>query len=314
MSSKYFPYSEHICHHVFNKGGCNFCSFHLMKNCVSATPVPIKQMIQHFDAFISDQKNYQDILKNGRLSVEPQGSWFLEVPKGLRHHIYRFVEFHGLELHSQCRATLTNKKKVQTALSISMKAKYGPDFDRDLLEKNVQATLESFKTELKPYMLISTGLEVANNDDLKLINKGCQLSDFVSFSRFIRSGGAKLGANVLMAPPLVLDSVRKALKTAQYAFDVLKASEIMVVSCIPRIGSLGHALWRQGKWNPISATESAEIYWMIKDWYPEKTVKLDTMRVYCFHGKHGLKIKTEKQKISARKKVRKIAQEVFTSS
>jgi len=311
MGSKYFPYSEHICHHVFNKGGCNFCGFHMMKNCVSSTPITVEQMIQHFDEFVNDEKNYQDILQRGRLSVETEGSWFLEVPRGLRQHIYRFLEsrFHGLELHTQCRATLINEEKTRTALAIAMKAKNGPDFDKKLLERTVQETLQALNTELKPYMFISSGLEVADDSDLELINKGCQLNDYLLFSQFIRSHGAKFVANVLIAPPLVQDPVRKALKTAQYAFEVLEAAEITILSCIPRLRSRG-----QGKWIPISATESAEIFRIIKDRYLQKEVRLDTMRVYCFHGKYGPKIKTEEQKIAAREKVRKIAKEVFKSS
>lgn len=286
MSYRYYPYSEHICYHKVRNGGCIFCGFHMMKDCVSPTPVPIKQQIKHFDDFTNNKKNYQDILKKGRLVVAPEGSWFIEVPEALRQHIYHFVESHNLEFLSECRADVINKKEARNTLDV----------------------------ELKPYMFICTGLEVANNSDLKLINKGCQLDDYISFSQFIRSRGAKLGTNILIAPPLVQNPIRKALYTARFAFENLQASEIIFFSCIPRLGSFGHSLWRQGKWNPISASESSEIFQIIKARYPEKKVRLDTMRVHWFHGKYsGPKIKTNAQKIAAQKKVRKIAQEVFNS-
>lgn len=286
MSYRYYPYSEHICHHVYNKGGCTFCGFHLMKNCVSPTPVPIKQQIKHFDEFVSNEKNYQDILKQDRILVESNGSWFVEIPEALRRHIYSFIESQNLELHTQCRADLIKKEE----------------------------TRDTIDAELKPYMLIFTGLEVADNSDLKLINKGCELDDYVAFSKFVRSRNAKIGANVLIAPPLVQDPIRKALKTAQFAFEILKASEVAFCCCIPRLGTKGHSFWRQGRWNPISATESSEIYWIIKNRYPEKRVSLYMARVHNFHGKYsGQKIKTDAQKAIARKKVRKIAQEVFGS-
>lgn len=314
MSHKYYPYSEHICHHVYNKGGCTFCGFHLMKNCVSPVPVPIKQQIQHFDEFVNNKKNHQDILKQGNILVESNGSWFVEVPKPVRQHIHSFVESHNLELHTQCRATLINEEKTRAALGIMMKAKYGPDFDRDLLEKSVQETLEAINTELKPYMLIFTGLEVADNSDLKLTNKACQLDDYILFSEFVRLRGAKVGANVLIAPPLVKDPIRKALKTVQFAFEVLRVSEVALCSCIPRLGSRGHGLWRQGKWNPISVTESSEILRVTRAKYPEKRTSFWPERVHFYHGKYsGPKIETDAQKAAARKRVREIAQEVFAS-
>lgn len=299
MSSKYFPYSERICYHRLLHGGCTFCGFHMMKNCVSPTPVPVGEMLQHFDEFIKDEKNYQEILRGGRLSVETQGSWFLEVPKGLREHIYRFVESHGLELHSQCRATFYSQKRMCA---------------EGLSEKIAQKAFEATNIELKPYMLISTGLEVADNSDLKLINKGCQLDDYVAFSQFIRSHGAKFAANVLIAPPLVQDPIMKALKTVRYAFEVLGAQEIVIISCIPRLGTPGHILWRQGKWNPISATESSEIFRIAKEKYPKKRIRFDTMRVHGLHGRYtGPQIRTEEQKAAARKNVREIAKKVFSA-
>lgn len=315
MSYRYYPYSYNICHHVYNNGGCSFCGFHLMKSCVSPVPLSAEQMIRHFNKFVNDRKNYGDILKAGKILVETNGSWFVEIPRRLRQHIYRFVESNGLELHTQCRATVVNAKKLGSELEIMIRARHHgafDDYDANLLETRVEEILEALHTELKPYMQIFTGLEVADDADLALVNKGCELKDYVAFAEFLHSYGAQVGANVLIAPPLILDPIRKALRTAKFAFEVMEAKEVAFCCCIPRMGSVGHALWRQGKWNPASTTECSEIFRQTKARYPEKIVSVYFARIHDFHGKYtGPKIRTKSQKAEVRERVRQIAGEIL---
>ncbi|MEW6616949.1 MAG: hypothetical protein AB1333_00835 [Patescibacteria group bacterium] len=312
MSFKYYPYSEHICHHVYNKGGCTFCAFHTMKNCVSPIPVSISEQISHFDEFVNKKENREDIFKKKKILVETNGSWFVEVPKEVRDHIYRFVELHNLELHTQCRATLMNKTKTQKALEIMFRAQHKSDY-KELAKMRAEEIFFAMDTEFKPYIVMFTGLEVANNDDLKIIHKECTLNDFIRFSKFVRSHGARVGANVLIGPPLVEDPVRKALETAQFALDTLEVYEVAFCACIPRLGAKSHNLWLKGIWNPVSPTECSEILRTTRKKYPERVVSLYSPRIHFFHGKYAKpNIKTEGQKIRARRAVRKIAREVFS--
>lgn len=312
-SFSYFPYQHRICHHVYNNGGCTFCGFHLMKKCVSSQPVSDEQMVAHFDAFVNDKKNLDNILKAGKILVESNGSWFVEITKAVREHIYEFVENNKIELHTQCRATIIDIKKTQEALSIMFWRRGADPVLTKLAAREIaKVVYEAIDKELKPYMLIFTGLEVANDEDLKIVNKSCELKDFVAFSEFVRKRGAMVGANVLIGPPLVKDPVRKALETAKFGIEVMGAREAAFGCCIPRLGTVGHRLWRSGEWNPVSTTECSEIYWQTKEKYPNNDVSIYLARIHCFHGKYAKpKIQTERQKALARANVRKIAKEVF---
>jgi uncharacterized Fe-S cluster-containing MiaB family protein len=312
-SFSYFPYQHRICHHIYNNGGCTFCGFHLMKKCVSPAPVSDEKMIAHFDAFVDDKKNLDNLLKAGKILVESNGSWFIEIPRPVRYHIYEFVEKNKIELHTQCRATIIDNKKTREALSIMFWRKNVPSAIARLAGYEMaNMAYEAIDKELKPYMLIFTGLEVANDKDLKIVNKGCELKDFIAFSEFVRKRGAMVGANVLIGPPLVKDPVRKALETAKFGIEVMGAREASFGCCIPRLGTVGHRLWRSGEWNPVSTTECSEIYQQTKKKYPNNDVSIYLARIHCFHGKYAKpKIQTERQKVLARANVRKIAVEVF---
>jgi uncharacterized Fe-S cluster-containing MiaB family protein len=313
-SFSYFPYQYRICHHVYNHGGCTFCGFHLMKRCVSPVPVSDQQMIRHFDAFVNDKKNLDNILKVGKILVETNGSWFVQIPKAVREHIYKFVEKNKIELHTQCRPTVINEDKILRELKIMTDIRWTTDGQKSIVEL-VNMGREIFKaidTELKPYMLIFTGLEVANNKDLQIIRKGCDLEDFIAFSEFVRKRGAMVGANVLIGPPLVEYPVRKALQTAKFGIETMGAREVSFGCCIPRLGTIGHRLWRSGEWNPVSTTECSEIYRQTKNKYPDSDLSIYLARIHCFHGKYAEpRIRTEEQKTLARANVKKIAKEVF---
>lgn len=312
----YFPYQHRICHHVYNNSGCTFCGFHTLKRCVSPTPVSDQKMIQHFNAFVNDKKHMDSLLRYGKILVETNGSWFIEIPKVVREHIYKFVEVNKIELHTQCRATVINQEKIQRAFEIMTWTKGDRTSSESVEKEMAQMAYQAIDTELRPYMLIFTGLEVADDNDLKLLNKGCTLEDFVSFSEFVRKHKAMVGANVLIKPPLIQNPIHKALMTARYGFEVLRATEVSFCCCIPFRGTLAHRLWREAKWNPPSLAECSEILKQTRDKYFSENLRRDVSfynpRVQCHHGKYtGRKVTTERQKVLVRANVKRIAEEVF---
>jgi len=313
----YFPYQHRICHHVYNNGGCTFCGFHTLKRCVSPTPVSDQEMIHHFNVFVNDKKHMDSLLKYGKILVETNGSWFTEMPRAVREHIYKFVENNKIELHTQCRATVINLQKTQEAMGIMLwRRGMHNSLSEPVAKEMAQMAYEAIDTELKTYMLIFTGLEVADDNDLKLLNKGCTLEDFVLFSEFVRKRGAMVGANVLIKPPLIENHIHKALMSAKYGFEVLRSTEVSFCCCIPFKGTVGHRLWREAKWDPPSLAECSEILKQTRDKYlsenPRRDVSFYNPRVQCHHGKYtGRKVKTERQKALVRANVRRIAAEVF---
>lgn len=315
MSYEYYPVSQVICHHVYNKGGCTFCGFKSSKKCVSKNPVSVKEMISHFDNFT--KANMNDIKNADRLIIAPNGSWFSEIPKELREHIYGFVKEHNLSLLKyECRATLFNKEKARKEFEIMYKTNYkNPEIAKRLTEETLEDVIKSLD-EIDSKHMVSFGLEVADDKDLQTINKGCCLEDYIHASNRVRKKNAKICCNILISPPGIKNPVYKALKTAKFGVDTLKAEELLVMPCIPMKETVAYREWVEGRWNPVSATTSSEVFRSIKNNYPSVKVRYLDLRVFNFHGRHG-KFKrkpgkwSEEEKQEERLKVRKIAKQVF---
>jgi radical SAM enzyme (TIGR01210 family) len=298
MTHKYYPLSDSICHHFYNAGGCLFCGYNIQQKTVSKEPVSLEGMISHFDKYA--EENLSDIEKQGRLVVVPNGSWFTEVPKELRKHIYEFVDANMIPLLKyECRASLFTPEKAKAELG-----------------EEGYAELRAGLREIKPNHIVSLGLEVADDKDLETLNKGCSLEDYLKASKYIHGKGAKLCCNILLSPPYVEDPIRKAFKTAKYAAEVLKTDEFLIMPCIPMKGAYSYKDWKEGKWNPISATAASEIYRRIVQEYPLIRGKYNSMRIFNFHGRYGefkrLDRKwSEEEKRAEREKVKKLADEIF---
>ena len=132
-------------------------------------------MINHFDAFAKE--NLNDIKKAERLIIAPNGSWFPQVPKELREHIYDFIETNNIPvLKYECRSTLFKPEKARKELEIMYKAKHEDKFEA-LTDKALEDIVEGLK-EIKPNHIVSFGLEVADDNDLEILNKGCCLEDY----------------------------------------------------------------------------------------------------------------------------------------
>lgn len=315
MGYEYYPVSEVICHHVYNKGGCIFCGFKSSKKCVSKNSLSVEEMVEHFDNFTKN--NIEDIKKADRLIIAPNGSWFSEVPKELRKHIYEFVDKHNISfLKYECRATLFNREKAREEFEIMYKIKHkDPKIVKRFTEETLDDVIKSLD-EINPNHMVSFGLEVADNKDLEILNKGCCLEDYIHASNQVREKGAKVCCNILVAPPKVKNPVYKAFKTAKFGVDTLKAEELLIMPCIPMKGTIAYEEWIEGRWNPVSATVASEVFRTIRAQYPLVKARYLDLRVFNFHGRHG-KFKrepgkwSEEEKQKERSKVKKIAKRVF---
>lgn len=312
---EYYPISDAICHHVYNKGGCTFCGFKSSKRCVSKKPVSVEETIAHFDNFAKNNMEY--LKKADRLIIAPNGSWFSEVPKELREHIYKFVEENSISLLKyECRATLFDREKARKEFEIVYKIKYKePKTVKRFTEETLDDVIKSLD-EINSNHMVSFGLEVADNKDLRLLNKGCCLDDYIRASNYVHDKGAKVCCNILIAPPRIENPIYKALKTVKFGVEELKAEEFLVMPCIPMRGTVAYQEWIKGRWNPVSATSASEVFRIIKTNYPSVKIRYLDLRVFNFHGRHG-KFKrkpgkwSEEEKQKERSKVRRIAKQVF---
>ncbi len=298
MTNEYHPLTNSICHHFYDAGGCLFCGLSFQEKTVSKESMTIEDMISHFDNFA--EENLADIEKHGRLVVAPNGSWFTEIPKQLRKRIYRFMDSNLIpSLKYESRASLFNPEKAREEVG----------------EENYKKLAAALR-EIRPSHVVSLGLEVADDKDLESLNKGCTLEDYVIASNHIRSRGAKLCCNILIAPPYIEEPVKKAFETARYAAETLKADELYITPCIPMKGSYFYNDWKEGKWDPISATAASEIYRRIVQEYPLIKAKYKSMRVFSFNGRYGpfkreSRKWSEEEKLAERSRVRKIADSVL---
>ncbi len=315
MTNIYYPHSQTVCHHTYNRGGCYFCGFRLQKRSLSKEPVTDKEQIKHFNRFVTDKKNREDIEKKGRLVIAPNGSWFVQVPFKLREQVYEFIEKKGVPLlQYETRATLFNDVKAAKEFEIMYSGLIRTEAVPEMANKSLMYLVES-RQEIDKNHVVAFGLEVANNRDLRKLNKGCELDDYIHAANHIHGRGARACANILLKPPRILRAERKALQTAKYAAEVLKVEEILIQPCIPMLGTPAIEDWREGKWNPISPSAASQIYREIKEKYPNIIYQYIDLGTRNFSGRKG-KFKrdhlwTDEEKNKERERVKRIARRVF---
>ncbi|MBI3308268.1 MAG: hypothetical protein HYZ79_02720 [Candidatus Melainabacteria bacterium] len=281
---------------------------------------PEKELKKQFDDFTSVEKNQRDMEKHRRVAIAPNGSVVPEVPKSLREYIMGFCTERGLRFESELIATLTDKERTREIYEKAFKRKF-----RDLGEEDRQRQVEEILNEIEQALneefpghnvLLNTGLEVANEDDLKMLHKyTSDLDDFIAYASYLRERNISVGANVLVGAPRVEEPIRKALETVKFAFEKMQADKILMITWNPVKHTAAKGLYDQGLVDVMSATESAEIYLQAKAAYPNKEIEPNRMRSHVLHGKHPnfreSRINTDERKQRARENVRRIAKEVF---
>lgn len=315
MSSIFYPVLPFSCPHT-----CHFCGIPFMERILTKEMPKNKALKKQFDDFVSIDKNKKDIERHKRVAVAPNGSIVPEVPKPLREHIMAFCNERGLKFESEFIATLIDKERTKEIYEKAFKRKFRTLGDDDV-QRQVLEILEEIEQALNEEfpghnVLLNTGLEVANEDDLKMLHKyTSDLDDFIAYAEYLRKRNIGVGANVLVGAPRIEEPVRKALETVKFAFEKMQADKILMITWNPVKHTVSKKLYDDGKIDVISATESAEIYSQAKKAYPKKEIEFNSMRAYVLHGKHpnfrATRINTDERKEKARENVRRIAKEVF---
>lgn len=305
MRAVYEPFSETICHRFYDNSGCTFCYFNGLERCVSKVPLTVKDKINHFNKWV--KQNREKIEKEKGILIASCGSFFPQQPAQLRAHIYEFMDknYH-LDLAFEIRSTMYNPERARQ------------EFERISNKINVEEYMKEVEkgiTEIRPNHIPFFGLEVANDNDLKILNKGCTLRDYEYASNLIHNAGSRIGVNILINPPEIENPIKKALETAKYAVEILKTDEMHLFGCLPGKPSKAYDLWKEGKWNPSTATEASEVCRQIREKYPPFPSYISIVRNQWFTGRYGkYKLKNRKrtieQKQRERNKIKRIAEEM----
>lgn len=302
-------------------GACRpFCGIPFMERVLTPEMPKSEELLLQFYCFVQNPKNLSDIERRKKIAIAPNGSVVPEVPKVLRDHVLKFCVERGFRFESELIATLTDPQRAYALYDRAYQVRFRTLTAGERARK-VQETLDEIEQALNHdfpgrNVLLNTGLEVANAEDLQKLHKyTTNLGDFVAYAEYLRERTIAVGANILLGAPTIAEPIRKAFETIRFAFEKMRADNILLITWNPVRHTLGKKLYDRGEVNVLSATEAAEIYLAAKRVYPQKSIQFNNMRAYVYHGMHpnfrGSRVNTEERKQQAREKVRYVAREVF---
>lgn len=301
-------------------GSCRFCGIPFMERVLTPELPSEKELLAQFDVFVQEPKNRKDIQRHKRIAIAPNGSIVPEVPKVQRDYILQFCHGHNLQFESELISTLIDPQRAYELYDRAYKVRFRALSD-DERRRMICETLEEIDHALNQEfpennVLLNTGLEVADSDDLKNLHKyTTNLDDYVAYADYLRARNIFVGANVLVGAPMIADPVRKALYTIRFAFEKMRADKALLITWNPVKYTVGKKLYDRGEVDVLSATQSAEIYLIAKTIYPGKKIEYNPMRSHIYHGKHQNfregRINTDVRKAQARDEVRRIADQIF---
>lgn len=319
MSSIFYPILPFSCPWGAH-GSCKFCGIPFMEKVLISELPTHQDILMQFENFIKEPKNMKDIERRQRVAIAPNGSVVPEVPKIQRDQILRFCHEYGVQFESEIIATLISPEKTYRMYDKAYRVRFRNLTDNER-HKKVCETLEEIECTLNHdfkgrNVLLNTGLEVADSDDLKTLHKyTTNLNDYVLYADYLRARNIFVGANVLIGAPIIKDPVKKSLLTIRFAFNEMGADKILLIVWNPVKRTVAKNLYDCGEIDVLSATQSAEIYKIAREIYPEKKIEYNQMRSHVYHGKHQNfrpdRINTDKRKQKAREEVRRIADQIF---
>ena len=277
---------------------CMFCGYHNdIQNITSEVPSPEEMLLQTL-AFIEKKK--EAVEKNKELYIVNSGSFFShQVPRQYMHSLSEFLKEKDWGLIVDSRAD----------------SRLG-DYAGEISEL-VSAV---------PKLTIALGLEIADDDVLKRLKKGCALDQYLQASKRIRSLGAALKSYVLIAPPLIGEppykgrayadlAIEKTFSTVKFAVEEMGSERIGISPCFPYKGTeLRKDFFNEGIWVPMSPTECAEIVNQLKQVYPKAAFDYTSRQIhfpYYQRAENPINTKDPKQVLSARENVAEISKKVL---
>lgn len=197
-------------------GKCIFCGWGAKENRVKSIH-ELKRMLD--ETFLTEKFDRLKIFNSGSFLDERQ------IPRAFRSYVVRKCEAAGVkELVVESRGEYLTKEFVEDMKSDRVK------------------------------VAIGYGLEVADDEMLKKLQKGTTAADFVKAAEFLHKNGFLMRAYVLVnAPYTTRESLRKTMKTAME-----HADSICMMNWFPHGASKAFDLWIEGKWKPITEKEFNE--------------------------------------------------------
>lgn len=315
MSSIFYPVLPLSCPWGA-QGACRFCGIPFMEKVLTEQLPTNEELFLQFDNFVSDEKNWEAIQRHKRIAIAPNGSVVPEVPRVLRQYILKFCSGNGFRFESELIATLVDKEKSRLLYQKAF-SRWFRGLSKTEIKKRVDATILEIEEALNKEfpgrnVLLNTGLEVADEEDLQLLHNYTEsLNDYLKYAAYLRERDIGVGANVLVGAPMIENPVYKAFKTIRFAFEEMKADKVLLIVWVPTKYTVAKKMYDQGKIDVLSATEAAEIYQIARRTHPDKEIEYNPMRAYVYHGKHpnfrSSQINTDKRKGQVRENVRNIA-------
>mgnify|MGYP000197391119 FL=1 len=213
-------------------GKCYFCGWG--KKVVERSIEEVKRI---FDKFISSKQDIE------RLKIFSSGSFLdpKQFPEELQDYIFRRAEEYGIK-------------------EIVIESR--PEF----ITENVVSRLSQYKVKIT----VAMGLEVADNEALKILNKGMTVEQYIRAATLLKKYGLGVRTYVLVNPHSKIRSPKYVHKTIEFA---LKYSDsIVVINTYPHKNSDLWEDWINGKWRPLDKTEFEKI---IAPWKDNPKIEFD---------------------------------------
>lgn len=214
-------------------GKCYFCGWG--KKIVEKSLDEVKK---DFERQISSKKDYK------KLKIFSSGSFLddKQFPKELREYIFSRLEELG--------------------------------FEEVIIESRIEFITHEKLEELKKFrklkITIAIGLEVADDNALKILNKGLTLKKFEEKMKLLRENGFGIRLYVLANPHPELRDIEITNKTIEYALKF--ADSIVVINTYPHTESELWEDWIKGIWKPLSKDEFNKI---VEKWKNNPKIEFD---------------------------------------
>ena len=211
-------------------GKCAFCGYGRIRGFESTKENVIECLNKFFETLAEDE-----------VKVFGSGSFFDEkqIPADARRHFTQ-----------ECR-----KHKVK---KITLESR--PEYVKDEILREFDGL----------DLTVAIGLESADDELLKKLDKGYERADFEAAAEKIHTVGQKVRAYLLVNPPYTQDIAESLRKSVEYTLK--HADTIVLINLLPHSNAPLMRLWVDGEWRFLTRQEFKDI---TKPWANEPRISLD---------------------------------------
>lgn len=191
------------------------------------------------------------------------------------------------ELRERVRRELvmgTDTVKIFASGSFLDDQQFPPEFRRWVTDQCQQAGVKELIVESRPEFItaerladftgfkltVAIGLETADPELLKRLNKGFTLSDVESAVKILRQNKCGVRFYLLVNPPLVDDIQKEIDLSAEYALRL--ADSVVLINTFPHALAPIFDMWVEGKWKPLDKEEFESA---IEKWHDNPKIEID---------------------------------------